>query len=254
MTITTMGTSAATLRSSDGVLLAATVRANPLAKAAVVVAHGFGGSQSQPQVVDVADAVAAAGFTVVTYDSRGHGRSGGLCTLGDLERLDVAAAVELARREHDRVIVVGASMGAIAALRHAADDPHVAAAVTVSCPAAWRVPRTLRGLLSVLVTQTPAGRRLAADRLGVRLAGGRVREAPPVSLAARLGCPLTVVHGEADRFVPAGDAQRLFRAAGGPRRLSLVPAMGHAYETVAIPAVVGAVEWGFAQAADSLPV
>jgi alpha-beta hydrolase superfamily lysophospholipase len=253
MTITTTGTSAATLRASDGVLLAATVRSSPAARAAVVVAHGFSGSQIQPQVVDVAGALVGAGFSVVTYDSRGHGLSGGLCTLGDLERLDVAAAVELARREHDRVIVVGASMGAIAVLRHAADDPDLTAAVTVSCPAAWRVPRTLRGLLSVLVTQTPAGRRLAADRLGVRLAGGRVREAPPVSLAGRLTCPLSVVHGEADRFVPPGDAQRLFRAAGGPRRLSLVPAMGHAYEPAAVPPVVGAVEWGFRQAADPVP-
>jgi pimeloyl-ACP methyl ester carboxylesterase len=237
-------TSSAKLRTGDGVQLAATVRSVARPRGAVVLAHGFGGSQSQPQVVAVAEALRTAGFSVVTFDSRGHGGSEGLCTLGDLECLDVAAGVGLARSESDQVVLVGASMGAIAVLRHGASDPSLAAVVTVSCPAVWRVPRTARGALSVIVTQTGIGRRLAADRLGVRLAGGRVREAPPVALAARLARPLAVVHGEVDRFVPAGDARRLVQAAGGPHRLSLVPAMGHAYEPAAIPAVVSAVEWG----------
>ena len=62
----------------------------------------------------------------ITYDGRGQGDSGGLCTLGDAERHDVAAAVAFAREHADRVVVVGASMGAIAVLRHAAGDADLA--------------------------------------------------------------------------------------------------------------------------------
>jgi len=233
---------------ADGVTLAVAVRSHPDPRAAIVIAHGFSGHQHQPEVVGVAAALATAGFTVVTYDGRGHGASTGTCTLGDCERLDVAAACELAREEAPDVIVVGASMGGIAVLRHAATDPDLAAVVTVSTPAVWRVPRSARGMLSLLITQTPPGRRLAAARLGVRLARGRVREAPPVAVAAQLRVPLAVVHGRADRFVSPKQAELLYRAAPGPRRIDLVPDMGHAFDPLGLPAIVAAVEWGLEQA------
>src|SRR5688500_11138538 len=88
-------------------------------RAAVVLVHGFCSGAEDPDVVAVADAMAEAGLDVISYDGRGHGASAGLCTLGDDERHDVAAAVELARLRSSRVVVVGASMGAIAVLRHA---------------------------------------------------------------------------------------------------------------------------------------
>ena len=52
------------------------------------------------------------------------------------------AAVHVARERSDRVVLVGTSMGAIAALRYAATDPELAGVVAVSCPAAWRLPAT----------------------------------------------------------------------------------------------------------------
>src|SRR5204863_297146 len=63
-------------------------------RAAVVLAHGFSASKDEADVVRVAGALQAAGFDVVSYDARGHGASEGECTLGDLERHDVAAAVD----------------------------------------------------------------------------------------------------------------------------------------------------------------
>src|SRR5690606_6135123 len=83
---------------------------------------------------------------------------GGLCTLGDAERHDVAAAAAAARTLAPQVVVVGASLGAIAALRHAVDDAGLAGVVTVSAPARWRL-RTPRAALAALLTRTGAGRR-----------------------------------------------------------------------------------------------
>src|SRR4051812_33709605 len=104
---------------------------------AVVVAHGFGASKDEPRVDAVARSLRAAGFSTVTYDARGHGESGGASTLGVLERHDVAAAADVARELAPRVVLVGASMGAIAVLGHAAGRDDVAGVVTVACPAAW---------------------------------------------------------------------------------------------------------------------
>ncbi|MDH5372162.1 MAG: alpha/beta hydrolase, partial [Acidimicrobiia bacterium] len=108
----------------------------------IVIAHGFTASKDNPEVEEFARGLADAGHDVLTYDSRGHNDSQGLCTLGDSEQFDVEAAVREARSRSDRVVVFGASMGAIAALRYAATDHELAGAVSLSSPAQWRLPRS----------------------------------------------------------------------------------------------------------------
>src|ERR1700732_4192513 len=62
---------------------------------AIVMAHGFTLSWQRPMVWKIAQRFnRAAG--VVTFDFRGHGRSGGLSTLGGKEVNDLAVGV----REH----------------------------------------------------------------------------------------------------------------------------------------------------------
>lgn len=206
----------------------------------VVLVHGFAATKDDPAVGDVADALAACGYDVLSYDGRGHGASGGTCTLGDRERLDVAAAVAAVPGP---VVLVGASMGGIAVLRHAAESNELAGVITVSSPAQWRLPRTARALLAAGVTQTGAGRRLAGRFLKVRLAPRGVRAEPPDQVAARIRVPTAVIHGLADRFIPVRAATDLYRALTGPRRMSLVPGMGHAYDPAGIPAISFAVAW-----------
>jgi len=212
-------------------------------RAAIVLAHGFMAGSDDPAVVAVAEALYERGFDVVTYDARGHGASGGLCTLGDRERHDVAAAVALARLRSDRVLLVGASMGAIAVLRHAADDPHVAGTVIVSCPARWALPRNLRSVLAALLTRTPPGRAVCARWLKVALASRWTNPEPPVELAARTVAPLAVVHGTDDRFIPVQAAQELHSATAEPRRVEVVAGMGHAFDALAVVPILDAVEW-----------
>lgn len=214
---------------------------------AVVLVHGFAASKDDPNVVAVAEALHAAGHHVVTYTARGHAESEGLCTLGDLEHLDVEAAVEVARLHADRVVLVGASMGAIAVLRHGAAGG-VEGVVTVSSPAEWRVPRTAQSAFAAVLTQTGAGRALARRLMDVRLATGWSGAAPPVELAAATTAPLAIVHGTGDRFIKPAEAEKLYRAATAPRRLILVQRMGHAYMPESVPVITDAVDWALAQA------
>src|SRR5918996_5000261 len=84
-----------TVRTEDGVPLVGTrVGAGP----ALVLCHGFFGWHRKPRIAAMARALARR-FTVYAFDFRGHGASGGLCTYGDLEYLDVDAVVARARRE-----------------------------------------------------------------------------------------------------------------------------------------------------------
>ncbi|AWK09890.1 alpha/beta hydrolase [Streptomyces spongiicola] len=87
---------------------------------AIVVAHGFTGSVDRPAVRRAAR-VLSRSAAVVTFSFRGHGRSGGLSTVGDREVLDLAAAVAWARSlGYRRVVTAGFSMGGSVVLRHAA--------------------------------------------------------------------------------------------------------------------------------------
>ncbi len=192
----------------------------------------------------MADALTAEGYHVISYDGRGHRRSGGLSTLGDAERHDVAAAVRAALEGYDQVVAVGASMGAIAVLRQAAGlEPGLAGVVTVSSPAQWRLPKSLRALLAAVLTRTRLGRRFAARKLGVRIHPVWTDPAPPEELARHIAVPLAVIHGDADPMIPAAEAHRLIAAAAGPKRLDIVPGMRHAFDPKGIPAILASVHW-----------
>ncbi len=216
-------------------------------RAAIVIAHGFTATADDAALVDVAEALHARELDVTAYDARGHGRSGGVCTLGDLEQHDVAAAVAAARRRSDRIVLVGASMGAIAVLRYAASDPTLAGVVTLSCPARWTLPRNARAVTAALLTRTRAGRAVTARYLGVTVAPRWASSEPPVALAEQVHAPLAVVHGAADRFIPPAAAHELHAAAAGPRRVVIVPELGHAFGPAATGPILDAVEWALTQ-------
>jgi pimeloyl-ACP methyl ester carboxylesterase len=242
------------LHTADGLTLTADIwlPAEP-PTSAVALAHGFTAHRRDPSVMAMAHDLRDAGHAVVVPDMRGHGQSDGLCSLGDREGLDVAAAAAAARDLAPRVVLVGASLGAIAALRHGVDDPDLAGVVTVSSPAQWKV-RSPRAALAAALTRTGAGRRVAR-RLGARLDPTWRWSEPPDALAARLAVPLAVVHGTGDRFMPASEAEILHASGAnadptgsrGQRRLDLVPDMGHAFCTRGLDAVTDAVAWCLAQ-------
>jgi uncharacterized protein len=195
----------------------------------VVFSHGLLGWHRKLRVVRFVEALARR-FVVYAFDLRGHGASGGLCTYGDREVLDVAAVVDLARAErpNDALGTVGVSMGGVAVVRHAALRGRVDGVVAVSTPARWdghgsRAVRQMRWLGS-----SPAGRRLARA-LGVRLAlPGAWPESPEEVVGAVAPIPLVLVHGRDDHFFDEEEAWRLYRRAGEPKRLLLATRFGHA--------------------------
>ena len=108
-----------------------------VAKPAIVLAHGFGGTKADS--AEPAKALARAGYTVIAYTARGFGASGGLIHLGNpsyegrdtLRVIDEAAErPEVAKVGDDPVIgFAGASYGGAAALLAAGLDPRVDAIV-----------------------------------------------------------------------------------------------------------------------------
>lgn len=237
-------TTESVLTTDDGVQLAVRCyHPEGEVQSAVVVVHGFAGSRQDPGVINQAGQLAALGHAVVTYDARGHGESGGFCTMGDAERYDVGAAVSLARRFHHRVITVGASMGAISVLRYGSSLGDVAGVVSVSGPARWRLTPNPKSLLWAITIRTRFGRWMARRLAGVRISNAWTHREEPVDFAGRIHVPLAIVHGLRDRYVAPRSAHELFARARGPRHIELVESMGHAYEAVGLPIITAAVAW-----------
>ncbi len=125
-----------TLVTEDGVPIDA-VHLPGTGDIAIVVAHGFTLSWQRPNVWRIANRFnQTAG--VLTFDFRGHGRSGGLSTLGDREISDLDVVIAWARQlGYKRVAAVGFSMGASIVLRHAGLVGGLDAVVSVSGPGRW---------------------------------------------------------------------------------------------------------------------
>jgi uncharacterized protein len=221
---------------------------------AVVLVHGFGAGQDLPGLLATVEHLTRRGLAVLTYDGRGHRDSEGACTLGELERLDVDAAVEAAIDRAGRVVVVGESMGGIAVINHVAGGTPALGAVVVATPARWEIPRTPRGLAAVALTQTRPGRTFVARRFRTRLAVRPPRGAPPVERARGVQVPVAVVHGIADRFCPPAAALTLHDALPPGSRLDLVPGMGHGFGLAALPAIDRALEWIVDAATEAPPL
>ena len=198
---------------------------------AIIVAHGFTLSWQHPQVWRVANRFnRAAG--VITFDFRGHGRSGGLSTLGDLEIRDLEAAVAYARQlGYARVATVGFSMGASIVLRHAGLIGGVDVVVSVSGPGRWYYRGTKRMRQVHWAIEHRLGRFVTRRWLKTRISpeGWKPVPVPPAEAAALISpVPLLIVHGDQDPYFPPEHARQLYMSAREPKELWLLPGMGHA--------------------------
>jgi pimeloyl-ACP methyl ester carboxylesterase len=230
---------AKTLVTDDGVPIEA-VHLPQASDLAIVIAHGFTFSWQRPAVWRISTQLnQIAG--VVSFDFRGHGRSGGLSTLGDRETRDLDVAVAYARElGYERIAAVGFSMGASVVLRYAGMVGGLDAAVSVSGPGRWYYRGTERMRRVHFAAERRVGRLATRMLTNTRISPARwdPTPMPPDEAAAQISpIPLLIVHGDKDLYFPVDHAQRLYDAAREPKELWLVPGLGHA-ESGCRPALV----------------
>ncbi|WP_163997877.1 alpha/beta hydrolase [Pyxidicoccus caerfyrddinensis] len=193
-------------------------------RAAVVLVHGFAGNRAQ--LLFEARALARAGFGVLAFDLRAHGKSDGdRVTWGDGERRDVTAALDFVSARPDvdpaRVGLFGFSMGGTTALLVASADARVKAVAAA-------------GAFPALEADVYSGYgrwgALSAEPVlwTLRHAGVDVKAVRPIDGMCRLqGRPLLLINGDVDPDAPAKLQASLFRAACEPKALWVVQGAGH---------------------------
>ncbi|HEY2601717.1 MAG TPA: alpha/beta fold hydrolase [Thermoleophilaceae bacterium] len=183
-------------------------------EAGVLIMHGAGSAKESH--FDFARVCVAYGFSALSYDARGHGRSSGAWGPGAID--DALAMLDLLReRGAPAVALRGSSMGGFTALLAGARDGRAAAVVAI-CPAPEDLLR--RGLRSDRLDGFEAD----LDALDPWLGQVSVRDA---AAALAPGTALLLIHAEGDEQVPYTVSQELHEAAGRPKRLLLLPGGHH---------------------------
>jgi pimeloyl-ACP methyl ester carboxylesterase len=215
------------LLTADGVRLSAVlVPGPPGAPATVVLVHGFALSSRNPKVHAFANLLARR-MNVLVPDLRGHGRSEGRCTLGDLEPLDVATAVEAAPAGLP-VVTMGISLGGAAVLLHGGTIGGVAGVVAISAPAwsnSWDTPPTERIRRQV---SSRGGRLFLSGMFGTRVAPDWKGVPDSRHIAAAISPAFTiVVHDPDDHYFGEEHARTVYEWLRPPKDLWLIPNSGH---------------------------
>jgi fermentation-respiration switch protein FrsA (DUF1100 family) len=173
----------------------------------VLLCHGNAGNIGDRLLH--AAVLTAAGFDVLLFDYRGYGHSSG--TPGEQgtyrdARAARACLLRQAEVEPARVLYLGESLGGAVALELAVAHP----------------PPGL-----VLLSAFTSVREMARQHYRLVPAALVPDAYPSLRLIATLRAPLLVVHGEDDAIVPVEHGRALFGAAPDPKRLRIVPGIGH---------------------------
>ena len=187
-------------------------------RASVILAHGLGGNRSS--MLPIAAFLVDAGYDVLAIDLRAHGDSqGSYPSPGYLEVAEITAAVEYAHRRGSRsVILLGHSVGGVAALHTAANGVDVVAVIADSAfvsffdmiagvragqVSRWTRlglwPVSSRGLagLSAFMTRVGGGQRIDA------------RRADLMPVLPRIRCPVLFVTGDRDDIALTANTRRM---------------------------------------------
>lgn len=219
----------ATFETADGIRLIGWWIPAPGSARTIICLHGYAGS-CDPDL-KYAAALHQAGFNLLYFDFRAHGRSGGsLTSVGALEVQDCLTAIRYTIERGSRSIgLLGFSMGGRVALLTAARHPQAVNAVISDCAPARlttafaanlgekRLPGFLAGTLAYIIVT------------GMCLRTGRnlfLQE--PYYQTRRLSpLPVLFIHGGKDPHTRPYELKKMVRQAGENAKCWVVPQAGH---------------------------
>lgn len=194
--------------------------------AAIIVGHGIGARRA----LEPAAVLARQGYGVLTLDWRAHGESGGdLCTFGYHEVRDVEGALAWLQEQPDvnpkRIGILGESMGAVTAIRAAAQMPGLRAVVADSpypdLKAAIENAWQMTGFPVTAIVPLQIA-------LGEWQTGLDLDDMQPLDDVATISPrPILILAGGQDPIIGPDAGQRYYAAAGEPKGLWFEPELEH---------------------------
>lgn len=102
-------------------------------KAVLIIAHGWFMSKDSKYFIDMSK-VFSNKFDVITMDFRGHGKSSGFYTFTCKESNDLKTVVDYAKKQYEKVYLMGFSLGGALVTIHSAEEKNIDKVIAISAP------------------------------------------------------------------------------------------------------------------------
>lgn len=198
-------------------------------KKAVIISHGI--TYTLFGSVKYIDLFLKRGYSVLIYDLRNHGLSGGSnTTFGYIEKHDLNGVMDWLvdlLGPGGKVGTMGESMGAAISIQHAAIDPRVAFVIS-DCSFSDLTEQLKYRLKQELHLPPFPFIHLASFFSGL-ISWMTFDRVSPVRDIAEISAPVLLIHGQNDTYIPPQMCHVLYDAKKtGVRKLYLAPNAGHA--------------------------
>ncbi|MEW6618829.1 MAG: alpha/beta fold hydrolase [bacterium] len=191
----------------------------------IIICHGINEYKDSPVFTSISREFEEE-YDVINMDLRGHGRSGGKCTLTALEPYDLKAVVDYARKTHEKVGVIGFSLGAGTAILETADYKNIDSLILISS-----FTGILKGNFRFWEKEAFNSVKRHFNDCYKRAKIGNVflPKNDPIDVIDKISpIPILFLHGTEDWVFDVSHSQKLYEKAKEPKKLIIFENAAHA--------------------------
>ena len=171
------------------------------------------------------------GFNLMYFDFRALGESGGkINSIGYLELKDIKAAIACLKETRpqfcEKIGLYGMSLGAMVAICEAAHNPEIACVVAEASYYSFRRVVSRWAWVHYHIPYFPL-LPIVLHYIRKNLGVNPERYSPKYNVPKIAPRPVFFIHGRYDNLVPAAQAKLLYKNAGDPKEIWLVPGAKH---------------------------
>lgn len=195
----------------------------------IILMHGWG--MNRGDIFKNTHFLHDLGFNLFYFDFRALGESGGkTSSIGYLETKDISAAISFLKKTRSeqckKIALYGLSMGGMVALCEAARNTEIACVVAEASYYSFRRVVSRWAWIHHRVPYFPIIP-IVLHYIRKYLNANPERYSPKYNIPKISPRPVFIIHGRYDSLVPAAQAKLLFKKAGEPKEIWIVPGAKH---------------------------
>lgn len=229
------------IRNRAGESIDTTFHPGSRADALVILGHGLTGNKDRPQLVALAEGLAANGWPCLRISYSGNGMSGGRfedsCITKGIS--DLQAVLDMVP-DTAKVAYIGHSMGSAVGVLTAARDLRIRALASLA-----GMTRTAAFVEREFSEITPGAGFMWDDGnfpLSQNFVDDLRQIESTLSAAESMIQPWLLIHGEADDLVPMEDSRDAYESANCTKQLLEIAGAGHSFDESSYPQLIEAVD------------
>lgn len=194
------------IKTKDKIIIAANYYKNGH-NAVVIIAPGWCMTKDSNAFKNIAEFFAKQ-FDVISFDFRGHGKSGGLYTFTSKEIIDMDAVVRFARKNYSEIYLAGFSLGAALSLIYASKSRFINKVIAVSAPSDFD---KIENQMWKKEAWGETFKKFEMSRFAsIRPYPIFLKKIKPIDIIEKVNCPTLFIAGEKDPTVHSWHTQILY--------------------------------------------